>query len=84
MIIITVTTNMTREYDDENAIHINTVEDQLTMRIMKMTMKTSTVDKEDKNGRIPRGGMSIRIPRGGRTLNGIMTNTETERRDDDR
>ena len=50
MIIIAVTTKMTREYDDddENAIHINTIEDQLTMTMKIMRM---TVDKEDKNGK---------------------------------
>ena len=51
MIISVVTTNMTRandDDDDENAIHINTIEDQLTMTMKIIRM---TVDKEDKNGK---------------------------------
>ena len=57
MIIVVVTTNMTREYDYENAISLNIyVEDQLTMimKIMRMTLKISTVDNDDKNGKLYR------------------------------
>ena len=55
MIIVVVTTNMTREYDYENAISLNIyVEDQLTMimKIMRIAMRISTVDKDDKNGQL--------------------------------